>query len=479
MASTSTLTRTLVTWGCVAALSGLGAVFAWQWAGSGASWVTHTLLVQNQLGALLSAVQDVETGQRGYLLTNDKAYLQPYDAAKASIGQLQSELLNLTRDNPEQQALAKEADTLIAKRIAISENTIELFDSGKRDEALDLLRSGRGKAVMDQLRLVIANSKSFEDQLYAQRQAQYDRQRAFELAALLGMLLATTGLALLALLIERDKASVLATSATSLVIDNEELAQRVAARTAELEVERDRAESERGRAEALLRDVTHRIGNNLALVVGFLNLHIRHASDPGTVQTLMGARSRVHAIASAQRRINVISDLDLVRIDTLLDAVMSDLSGAMPDNETKIILEVPPLLAEAQVATSVCVLTQEFVMNALKHAFPEGVAGTIIVRLQRDSDGLVVLTIIDNGQGRDDSETAAAAGLGTKIANLLASQFGGAITYKPTAEGVMASGTTVVVELPKLKMQPADATSEQATDPAGYNDAGPQALRAG
>ena len=121
----------------------------------------------------------------------------------------------------------------------------------------------------------------------------------------------------------------------------------------------------------------------------------------------------------------------------------------------------------------------EVILNALKHAFPEGVAGTIIVRLQRDSDGLVVLTIIDNGQGRDDSETAAAAGLGTKIANLLASQFGGAITYKPTAEGVMASGTTVVVELPKLKMQPADATSEQATDPAGYNDAGPQALRAG
>lgn len=479
MATNSTLTRTVITWGSVAALSGLSAVFAWQWSGSGASRVTHTLLVQNQLGALLSGVQDVENGQRGYLLTNDKVYLQPYEAAIASIGQIQSELQRLTRDNPEQHALASEARDLIAKRISISQSTIDLFDSGKQSESLDLLRSGRGKAVMDQLRVVIGKAKTQEDQLFAQRQAQYDRQRALLLAALLGTLLASAGLAFLALRREQEKADLLAITAKSLASDKEELAQRVALRTAELEVERNRAETERGRAEALLRDVTHRIGNNLALVVGFLNLHIRHASDPGTVQTLMGARSRVHAIASAQRRINVISDLDLVRIDTLLDAVMSDLAEAMPENETKITLEVPPLLAEAQVATSVCVLTQEFVMNALKHAFPAGEAGTIIVRLTRDSDGLVVLTVIDNGQGRADSETAAADGLGTKIANLLASQFGGTITYKVSVEGGMSTGTTVVVELPRLKMQPADQNSDQAAASARSDAAENPARRSG
>ena len=86
MAHNPALTRTLLSWGSVAILSGLGAVFAWQWAGSSATWVAHTLQVENQLGALLSAVQDVETGQRGYLLTNDKAYLLPYETAKASIG---------------------------------------------------------------------------------------------------------------------------------------------------------------------------------------------------------------------------------------------------------------------------------------------------------------------------------------------------------------------------------------------------------
>ena len=432
-------------------------MFAWQWAGNGATWVTHTLLVQNQLGSLLSAVQDVETGQRGYLLTNDKAYLQPYDDAKARLSQLQSEFENLTGDNPVQQALAKDVRNLIAQRIAISETTIELFNSGKPADALELIRSGRGKAVMDQLRSVIANGKAREDELFAKRQAQYERQRALLLASLLAMLFATAGLSVLSLLRERERAALLSITAKSLAVDNEDLAQRVALRTAELEIERDRAEAERGRAEALLRDVTHRIGNNLALVVGFLNLHIRHASDPGTVQTLIGARSRVHAIASAQRRINVTSDLDLVRIDTLLDAVLGDLKGAMPENETTITLDVPPLLAEAQVATSVCVLTQEFVMNALKHAFHEGDAGAIIVKLARDSEGAAVLTVIDNGQGRDNTQILAEKGLGTKIATLLASQFGGTITYGPTEESTVSSGTTVVIELPKLKMQPAES----------------------
>ena len=224
-----------------------------------------------------------------------------------------------------------------------------------------------------------------------------------------------------------------------------------------------------GRAEALLRDVTHRVGNNLALVVGFLNLHIRHASDPVTVETLMGARSRVHAIASAQRRINVTSDLDLVRIDTLLEAVMSDLAAAVPENQTKIMLEVAPLLVEAQVATSVCVLTQEFVMNALKHAFPQDEPGLITVRLARNSDGFVVLTVIDNGRGHARPESLATSGLGTKIANLLASQFGGAITYKPSDETGQSSGTTVVVELPQLKLQPAGPADDQTAASASSN----------
>lgn len=455
MATTPTLTRTLLTWGSIAALSGLGAVFAWQWTGSSATWVTHTVLVQKQLSILLSTLQDVEIGQRSYLLTDDKTHLRPFETAKASFDTIQSELQRLTNDNPGQQTLIAEANDLANKRIALAEQTIALFDSGDRAGAINLVRTGRGKANMDQLRSVIAKADAQEEALFAERQKHYDRQRALLLTALLGMLFATAGLAVLALLREREKASLLAISANSLAIDNDELAQRVTQRTSELEHARDRAEAERGRAEALLRDVTHRIGNNLALVVGFLNLHIRHASDPVAIETLIGARSRVHAIASAQRRINVTSDLDLVRIDTLLEAVMSDLADAMPESATKITLLVQPMLAEAQVATSVCVLTHEFVMNALKHAFPDGESGAVIVRLERSDSGLVVLTVVDNGRGHDDTASAAVEGLGTKIANLLASQFGGKITYRQTAESEFSSGTTVVVEMPLLKLQPA------------------------
>ena len=469
MATAPTLTRTLVTWGSFSALAGLVAVLAWQWAGSSATWVTHSLLVQKQLSALLSTLQDIEIGQRSYLLTDDKVQLRPFQNAKASFDEIQFELHRLTSDSPAQQALMSEAGQLAKKRMAIAEQAIALFDSGDRSGAIDLVRSGRGKEIMDQLRSVIMKADAQEERLFVERQKHYDQQRSLLLTALLVLMFATVGLAFLALLRERERLSVLAASSQVLAIDNEALSQRVAQRTVELEVARDRAEAERGRAEALLRDVTHRVGNNLALVVGFLNLHIRHASDPVTVETLMGARSRVHAIASAQRRINVTSDLELVRIDTLLEAVMGDLAAAVPENQTKIMLEVAPFLVEAQVATSVCVLTQEFVMNALKHAFPQDEPGLVTVRLARNSDGFVVLTVIDNGRGHARPDSLATSGLGTKIANLLASQFGGAITYKPSDETGQSSGTTVVVELPQLKLQPAGPADDQTAASASSN----------
>src|SRR4028119_2451243 len=66
-------------------------------------WVTHTLSVERAVQSLVTSLLDVETGQRGYLLTRRDLYLEPYEAGRARVGQQVADLRTLTADNAAQQ----------------------------------------------------------------------------------------------------------------------------------------------------------------------------------------------------------------------------------------------------------------------------------------------------------------------------------------------------------------------------------------
>jgi two-component sensor histidine kinase/CHASE3 domain sensor protein len=474
---TSSATRTLLIWIAIAVLSGLAAIVAWRWTVKAADRVTHTLLIQQELTKWLSAAQDLETGQLGYLLTKNPHNLRPYRSAKVAIAQIHGELTRLVGDNPEQTAVIKAIDTTLQQRLSLVDKSIS--ESGESGTTLAEQRASisLGMQIMGRLRNQIATTSQQEQILFNHRVEQFRNQSFWLLAAMLATLFACAALAMMALIRERQRVAALELTALTLTSTNRSLERRVNVRTEELAIERDRAEAERERAEALLRDVTHRIGNTLALVVGFINLHIRHTSDPKSLKTLTGARDRIHAIASAQRRINVASDLELVRIDTLIQAVLDDVVEAASEDRILLTIDVPPLLASAQVATSLCVLTQEFVVNSFKHAFDEDAAGHVSVRLVRCGESGAELVVEDDGNGVADDLSASdgadpegstqsstnsvsAEGLGTKIAVLLTRQFAGNISYERARPGEARPGTRVVVKLTDLQLtDPEEATS--------------------
>src|SRR4029077_17818823 len=66
-------------------------------------WVTHTYIESGKVDAVLTNLLDAETGQRGYLLTGEKSYLEPYNNARMHVNQNVAELRTLTADNPIQQ----------------------------------------------------------------------------------------------------------------------------------------------------------------------------------------------------------------------------------------------------------------------------------------------------------------------------------------------------------------------------------------
>jgi two-component sensor histidine kinase/CHASE3 domain sensor protein len=466
---TSSIPRTLAVWITIAILSGLAAIAAWRWTVTAAHGVTHTLLVQQELSNWLSAAQDLETGQRGFLLTHDPNYLEPYNDARKSIGRIHADLAKLVSGDAHQSATVEAIGKTLQQRLAVIDDSVaDLKDRG--DSVGAAAGNGPGQKLMDTFRQQIATAKDEEQNRFKHRLEQFRSRSFWLLAAMLATLLASAGLAMIALIRERQRVAALELTALTLTTTNRSLEAHVQARTEELAIERDRAEAERERAEALLRDVTHRIGNTLALVVGFINLHIRHTTDAVSLKTLAGARDRIHAIASAQRRINVANDLELVRIDTLIQSVMDDVVAATAEDRIALVVDVPALLVPAQVATSICVLTQEFVVNSLKHAFNELPNGKVIVRLRKQDDGVAELVIEDDGCGMPEegaeaapSDTGSEEGLGTKIANLLTRQFAGSISYAPASRDDVRPGSRVTVLLTELPLTPVAPNEKSST----------------
>jgi len=120
--------------------------------------------------SILDDLQDAETGQRGYLLTRDPTYLQPYDAAQAHV---RTDLTSLVAATtlPDSADLVRQLLPVVRDKLSTAERTVRLERSGHHSEALSLVLSGNGKAQMDEARRLIAKINAGEARLRDERQA--------------------------------------------------------------------------------------------------------------------------------------------------------------------------------------------------------------------------------------------------------------------------------------------------------------------
>jgi len=130
--------------------------------------VIHAHEVLNSQDSLLSALVDVETGQRGYLLTGEKAYLEPYNNAIRAIDLEMKQLRKLTVNKGIQRRLDL-LEPLIAERVAVINETVSLRKSTGFEAALQAMRSQGGKKVMDEIRELLGEIKTDENVLLQQR----------------------------------------------------------------------------------------------------------------------------------------------------------------------------------------------------------------------------------------------------------------------------------------------------------------------
>jgi methyl-accepting chemotaxis protein len=117
--------------------------------------VAHTHLVLEDVARLLSLMKDAETGQRGFVITGDEAFLEPYNDALVPVPRTLASLRSLTADNLHQQRRLDEAEPLIAAKLAELKRTIEMRRTVGFEATEKVVAGGEGKRSMDDLRKVL------------------------------------------------------------------------------------------------------------------------------------------------------------------------------------------------------------------------------------------------------------------------------------------------------------------------------------
>jgi methyl-accepting chemotaxis protein len=132
-------------------------------------WITHTHEVLEHNDRMLSLLKDAETGQRGYVITGDEVFLEPYHTGSGEVLDVVKELRKLTADNINQQRRLDATEPLIAAKLAELKQTIDLRRKGDVDDAVKIIRAGEGKRVMDDLRRILDSIGNEERGLLKQR----------------------------------------------------------------------------------------------------------------------------------------------------------------------------------------------------------------------------------------------------------------------------------------------------------------------
>jgi len=244
-----------------------------------ALWVDHSYGVIGHLAELRARLVDAETGQRGYLITGDTTYLEPYRNARADARGLLGTLRIETRDNPVQQRALDTLTPLVGRRLDILEERLAIRRTRGFDAAREALVTGGGKETMDRIRAVLAGMQGEERRLLLLREdAEAGHARAVLWVLFAGAALMTGVAALTGVLFGRDAArraelkaelshanAQLQDQAVELEMQVEEVrAQAVQLEEAmvELEASNEELEAQRAHLEDLtidLADANHRL----------------------------------------------------------------------------------------------------------------------------------------------------------------------------------------------------------------------------
>lgn len=190
--------------------------------------------------------------------------------------------------------------------------------------------------------------------------------------------------------------------------------------------------------EVLLREIHHRVKNNLQIISSLLNLQAKYLKDEQILEIFKNSQKRIESMALIHEQLYQSKNLAKINFADYTRKLVSNLFSAYVFNSdtTKLQLDLENIFIDIDVAIPCGLIINELILNSLKYAFPEGKTGMISVDFYPNEQEKFVLVVSDNGIGfPEDFDFKNTESLGLQLVNDLTSQLDGDIQLD-TSKGV-------------------------------------------
>ena len=186
--------------------------------------------------------------------------------------------------------------------------------------------------------------------------------------------------------------------------------------------------------DVLLREIHHRVKNNLQVIDSLLGLQSARINDPSVQEILREGQNRVRSMALIHQTLYQSNDFAEVDFARFLESLVRTLASSygLDGERVTLTVDADPVTLPIDAAIPCGLAVNELVSNALKHAFPGQARGQITICLRVDDDGTVAtVTVTDNGIGLPDTlDISTTPTLGLQLVSLLTDQLGGSFTVQ-------------------------------------------------
>lgn len=209
------------------------------------------------------------------------------------------------------------------------------------------------------------------------------------------------------------------------------------------DINRERAEKLLEEKEMLLKEVHHRIKNNLSTVMGLLSLQINSLHTEEAKAALTDARNRVQSIAVLYDKLYTTKYYKQMPLSEYLADLVHEIVSLYPHgNSIQMKIAVPPVELSLKKIMPLGIIINEFITNSMKYAFKEKEKGTIIIEGYEENNK-IILSVSDDGPGIPDDALKEKKGFGFELISILVKQLKGTVNIRPK------EGAKIIIEFNK------------------------------
>lgn len=164
--------------------------------------------------------------------------------------------------------------------------------------------------------------------------------------------------------------------------------------------------------EWLLKEIHHRVKNNLQIVMSLLNSQSYHLKDAAAVAAIRDSQHRLHSMSLIHQKLYLADTMSTINMKAYIDELVDYLRSSFEKPNINFVVDSGDIELDVSHAVPVGLILNEAITNAIKHAFPEGRKGIISVILRKNEAEIIELIISDNGIGIKDTGSKNANSLG-------------------------------------------------------------------